>query len=164
MFLFTERLYFFILSNLAKRGIFQPVLSDIGTTRQLFQKENTDTIMASSTNQMRMSAEQLRSIATELVQSPAFQETLRRILTLENSMEPPSRIPAPTFNNVEEEGASLCHHHRRTATTRNQHQQHRPGLRVNPYTQNSTGLQSSFSPLTAAAGGRFVCLSLSFLI
>ena len=147
MFLFTERLYFFILSNLAKRGIFQPVLSDIGTTRQLFQKENTDTIMASSTNQMRMSAEQLRSIATELVQSPAFQETLRRILTLENSMGPPSRIPAPTFNNVEEEGASLCHHHRRTATTRNQHQQHRPRLWLSP-----------FSSLTAAARATFVCL------
>ena len=38
MFLLTERFHFFILSNLAKRGIFQPTLSDIGTTRQLFQK------------------------------------------------------------------------------------------------------------------------------
>ena len=39
MFLLTERFHFFILSNLAKRGIFQPSLSDISTTRQLLQKE-----------------------------------------------------------------------------------------------------------------------------
>ena len=120
--------------------------------------------MASSTNQMPVNAEQLRAITTELVESPEFQETLRRVLTPENSMRSPSRIPAPTFNNVEEKRASLFHHHRRTATTRNQHQQHRLGLRANPYTQNSTGLQSSFSSLTAAARGRFVCLSSSFLI
>ena len=33
------KISFFILSNLAKTGIFQPTLSDISTTRQLFQKE-----------------------------------------------------------------------------------------------------------------------------
>ena len=113
---------------------------------------------------MPVNAEQLRAITTELVESPEFQETLRRILTPENSTRPPSRIPAQTFSNVEEDRAWLFHHHRRTATTRNQHQQHRPELRANPYTQNSTRLQSSFSSLTAAARGRFVCLSLSFLI
>ena len=107
--------------------------------------------MAFSTNQMPVNAEQLRAITTELVESTAFQETLRRILTPENSTRLPSRIPAPTFSNVEEERASLFYHHRRTATARNQHQQHRPGLRANPYTQNSTGLHSSFSSLTAAA-------------
>ena len=107
---------------------------------------------------MPVNSGQLRAITTELVESPEFQETLRTISTPENSTRPPSRIPAPTFSNVEEERASLFHHHRRTATTRNQHQQHRPRLRANPYTQNSTGLQSSFSSL-AAANGRFVCLS-----
>ena len=70
---------------------------------------------------MSVNAAQLRPITTELVENPAFQESLRRILTPENSMQPPSRIPAPTFSNVEEERASLFHHHRRTATTRNQH-------------------------------------------
>ena len=77
--------------------------------------------MASSTNQMPVNAEQLQAITTELAENPAFQEPLRRILTLENSMQPPSRIPAPIFSNVEEERASLFHHHRRTATTRNQY-------------------------------------------
>ena len=112
---------------------------------------------------MPVNAEQLRAITTELVASPEFQETLRRILTPENSMRSPSRIPAATFSNVEEEMASLFRPPR-TATTRNQHQPHRPGLRANPYTQNPTGLQSSFSSLTAGARGRFACLSSSFLI
>ena len=108
MFLSTERFFsFFILSNLAKRGIFQPVLSVIGTA------------------------------------SPEFQETLRRILSPENSTRPSNRIPPPTFSNVEKERASLFHHQRRTATTRNQHQQHRTRVRANPYKQNSTGLQLS---------------------
>ena len=152
MFLLTERLHFFVVSSLVKGGIFQK-----GTTRQRTR------IQQWRLQQMPVNAEQLRAITTELVEIPAFQETLR-ILTQGNSMRPPSRIPAPTFSDVEEERASLFHHHRRTATTRNQHQQHRPELRANPYTQNSTRLQSSFSSLTAAARGRFVCLSLSFLI
>ena len=103
--------------------------------------------MASSTNQMPVNAEQLRAITTELVESPEFRETLRRILTPENSTRPPSRIPAQTFSNVEEDRAWLFHHHRRTATTRNQHQQHRPRLWLSP-----------FSSLTAAARVSFVCL------
>ena len=153
MFLLTERLHFFIVSSLVKGGIFQK-----GTTRQRTR------IQQWRLQQMPVNAEQLRAITTELVESSAFQETLRRILTPGNSMRPPSRIPAPTFSDVEKERASLFHHHRRTATTRNLHQQYRPELRANPYTQNSTRLQSSFSSLTAAARGRFVCLSLSFLI
>ena len=80
--------------------------------------------MASSSNQRPMNAEQLRAITTKSVERLEFQETLRRILTRENSTRPPSTIPAPTFGNVEEESASLFHHHRRTATTRNQNQQH----------------------------------------
>ena len=101
--------------------------------------------MASSTNQMPVNAEQLRAITTELVESPSG--NLRRILTPENSTRPPSRIPAPTFSNAEEERAWLFHHHRRTATSRNQHQQHRPRLWLSP-----------FSSLTAAARVAFVCL------
>ena len=129
MFLLTERFFgFFILPNLAKRGIFQPALSVTGTA------------------------------------SPEFQETLRRILSAENSTQPSNRILAPPFSNVEKEKVSLFYHQKRIATTRNQHQQHRPRLRANPYTQNSTGLQSSFSSLTGAARGRFVYLSSSLLI
>ena len=41
--------------------------------------------MASLSNQMPVNAEQLRAITTELVESPEFQETLRSILTPENS-------------------------------------------------------------------------------
>ena len=128
MFLLTERFFgFFMLSNLAKRGIFQPALSVTGTA------------------------------------SPEFQQTLR-ILSPENATRSSNRIPAPPFSKVEKERVSLFHHQRRIATTRNQHQQHRPILRANPYTQNSTGLQSSLSSLTGAARGRFVYLSSSFLI
>ena len=120
--------------------------------------------MASSSKQMTVNAEQLRAITTELVESPEFQETLKRILTPEISTRPTSRITALTFSNVEEERASLFHHHQRTAATRNQHQQHHSGLRANPFTQSSTGLQPSFLSLTAAARGRFFCLPSSFLI
>ena len=66
--------------------------------------------------------------------------------------------------NVAEESVSLFHHHRRTATTRNQNQQHCLRLWVNPYAHNSTGMQSSFLSLTAAARERFVGLSSLFLI
>ena len=135
MFLLTERLHFFIVSSLVKGGIFQK-----GTTRQRTR------IQQWRLQQMPVNAEQLRAITTELVEIPAFQETLR-ILTQGNSMRPPSRIPAPTFSDVEKERASLFHHHRRTATTRNQHQQHRPRLWLSP-----------FSSLTAAARVSFVCL------
>ena len=53
--------------------------------------------MASSSNQRPMNAEQLRAITTKSAERLEFQETLRRILTRENSTRPPSTIPAPTF-------------------------------------------------------------------
>ena len=89
---------------------------------------------------MPVNAQQLYAINIELVESHGFQETLRKILSPKNSTQPPNRIPAPTFSNVEKERTLSFHHHRRTAATRNQHQQHRPRLRANPHTQNSTGL------------------------
>ena len=69
MFLLTERLHFFVVSSLVKGGIFQK-----GTTRQRTR------IQQWRLQQMPVNAEQLRAITTELVESPAFQETLR-ILT-----------------------------------------------------------------------------------
>ena len=51
---------------------------------------------------MPVRAEQLPAITTEPIECHVFKETLR-ILTSENSTKSASRIPAPTFSNVEKD-------------------------------------------------------------
>lgn len=64
--------------------------------------------MVSPSNQMPVNSEQLHAITKELDESSEFQETLKRVLTPGNSRQPPSRISAPTFSNVEKrEGLAI---------------------------------------------------------
>lgn len=81
--------------------------------------------MVSPSNQMPVNSEQLHAITKELDESSEFQETLRRVLTPGNSRQPPSRISAPTFSNVEKrEGLAISNHQKTASTTKtNQHRQ-----------------------------------------